>query len=152
MLPSDCDGTCSSSVKPPNAFSRQSDLVRAGVVVHDIGKIWHSAELSGPGSSHELTGERVLLERGWDADVARVCWTHARWSDPTCSLEELLVALADKLWRGVRVTDLEERVIDAVAVKLGRDRWDIYTTFSNVFDEVAASGLERLERSAQEAT
>jgi hypothetical protein len=129
-----------------------ADLVRAGVAVHDIGKIWHSAEFSGPGSSHELTGERALLERGWDPDVARMCWTHARWSDRSCSLEELLVALSDKLWKGVRVADLEERVIDALAIRLGKDRWDFYTRLTDAFDDVAASGPERLERSVQEAT
>jgi hypothetical protein len=129
-----------------------AELVRTGVLVHDIGKIWHPAELVGPGSSHESAGERALLERGWDADVARICWTHARWIDPSCTLEELLVALADKLWKGVRVPDLEERVIDAIASRLGRDRWDIYTVMTDAFDEVAAGGSHRLERSAQEAT
>jgi hypothetical protein len=126
--------------------------VRVDVLVHDIGKIWHSAELSGPGSSHERTGERVLLERGWDADIARICWTHAQWADTSCSLEELLVALADKLWKGVRVSALEERVIDAIASRLRKDRWDVYTEFANVFDEVAAAGPGRLERSVQGAT
>lgn len=132
--------------------SVNAELVRTGVLVHDIGKIWHPAELFGPGASHELTGERELLERGWDPDVARNCWTHARWTDAARTLEELLVALADKLWKGVRVADLEERVIDTIASRLGKDRWDVFPALSDAFDEIAALGPDRLERSAQEAT
>ncbi|HET9955557.1 MAG TPA: hypothetical protein VFQ61_13680 [Polyangiaceae bacterium] len=34
--------------------------------------------------------------------------------------EELLIALADKLWKGVRNPRLEQRCIDAVAAALGQ--------------------------------
>jgi len=36
--------------------------------------------------------------------------THARWRHMHVSLEELIVALADKLWKGVRDSELEEGV------------------------------------------
>src|SRR5262245_39908994 len=68
-------------------------FVRVGVVLHDVGKVLHRSELDGPGSSHEPAGERLLLERGATADVARVCRSHAQWLDVAETLEELVVAL-----------------------------------------------------------
>jgi hypothetical protein len=52
--------------------------------------------------------------------------SHARWSTMVASFEELLVALSDKLWKGVRKPDLEERVIDAIAARVGNQRWDVF--------------------------
>jgi hypothetical protein len=66
------------------------------------------------------------------------------------SLEELLVALADKLWKGVRNSALEERVIDEVANATGRSRWDLFVELDSLFEEVAADGSSRLERSRTE--
>ena len=65
----------------------------------------------------------------------------------TVSLEELLVALADKLWKGVRKLELEERVIDRVAASLKTDRWDAFVELDNLFETIAADGTARLERS-----
>ncbi len=90
------------------AFTRlgvrvDGDFVRVGVVLHDVGKIVYQDELSNPGAKHESAGERLLLERGVSAQIARVCRSHAQWSSLDSSLEELIIALADKLWKGVRV-------------------------------------------------
>jgi hypothetical protein len=49
-----------------------------------------------------------------------MCGTHARWrEEPEVTLEELLVALADSLWKGRRDHQLEQRVVDAVATRAG---------------------------------
>src|SRR5689334_15102928 len=77
-------------------------LVRAGAMLHDAGKALHPAELSQSGSEHEPAGEALLLARGVDPSIARCCVSHARWANMDVSLEELLVALADALWKGVR--------------------------------------------------
>lgn len=50
------------------------------------------------------------------------------------ALPELLVALADELWKGVRVRSLEEAVIDAIAVRTGRSRWDVFSPSSTAAD------------------
>lgn len=117
------------------------------MVLHDAGKAIHTAELSGPGSEHEPTGEKVLLERGVPATLARVCRSHAQWATLETSLEELVVALADKLWKGARVPALEGRVIDAAATLARRDRWDLFVPLDAVFEEVAGGGEDRLSRS-----
>ncbi|MBX3199154.1 MAG: HD domain-containing protein [Labilithrix sp.] len=122
-------------------------LVRAGVMLHDTGKILHPNELAGGGSNHEEAGRGLLLERGIDPAVARCCVTHAQWASHECSLEELLVALADALWKGVRRDELERRVVDAMARRLMVDPWSIYVTLDTCFEEVADGGSERLSRS-----
>jgi hypothetical protein len=64
-----------------------------------------------------------------------------------CSLEELLVALADKLWKGARHEKLERRVIEGVAGKFGKGVWDVFVELDTGFEEIAAGGAARLERS-----
>jgi hypothetical protein len=124
-------------------------LVRLGVALHDAGKILHPSELDGSGAHHEPDGERLLLAHGVDPKVARCCMSHARWREMECSMEELLVALADKLWKGARNAELERRVIESVATKLGKDMWDVFVELDTCFEEIAARGSERLERSGR---
>ncbi len=123
------------------------DFIRIGVAIHDIGKIVHPREMSGPGSEHEPEGERILLEKGVTAKLARVCMSHARWKNMECSTEELLIALSDKLWKGKRVEDLELAVIDQIANLLNLERWDIFPDLDFSFEEIASGGHERLQRS-----
>lgn len=124
-----------------------ADFVRLGVALHDVGKILHPAELDGPGSQHEPAGERLLIQHDVDPKVARCCLSHARWSEMEVSLEELLVALADKLWKGVRQAELERRVIEGAAAQLGKDFWEVFVDLDTAFEEIAAEGPNRLERS-----
>jgi hypothetical protein len=125
----------------------QADLVRVGVALHDSGKILHPDELDRAGGEHEPSGEALLLQHGVSPEVARICLSHARWEAMTVSLEELLVALADKLWKGVRKPELEERVISEIAVRLAKDRWSLFIELDSVFESIAAEGTDRLERS-----
>ena len=125
----------------------RADLVRVGVVLHDVGKIVHPAELGGGGAEHEPAGEALLLERGVSPELARICVSHARWRRMPVSLEELVVALADKLWKGVRDAELEERVINLVASNLALDRWELFVELDTAFEVIAGDGAQRLERS-----
>lgn len=136
------------------AFARQSvpldeNFVRIGVVLHDVGKIVHQNELSKSGSEHESVGERLLLEHGVSAKLARVCRSHAQWASLDSSLEELVIALADKLWKGVRVQALEEQIVERAALSTNRDKWDMFIEFDSVFEEIASQGDARLSRSHQ---
>lgn len=121
--------------------------VRAGVVLHDAGKVLHPEELERPGADHEPAGEALLRAHGVSDELARVCVTHARWSAPETTLEELLIALADTLWKGSRKRALEERVIDAAAERLSKPRWDLFVELDSLFEQIAADGAERLARS-----
>lgn len=81
----------------PLPFDRA--VVLAGAALHDAGKIVHAEEMSAPGSEHEAAGRELLLGRGVPAGLARFCVTHAAWGAPDCTIEDRLVALADKLWK-----------------------------------------------------
>lgn len=63
------------------------------------------------------------------------------------ALEDLLVALADKLWKGKRVAELEQRVITALARSSGRDAWSLFVVLEDCFETIAAGGAARLARS-----
>ena len=119
----------------------------AGAALHDAGKVLHPAELAGPGAEHEPAGEALLLSHGVAPHIARCCRSHAQWASLECALEELLVALADKLWKGVRVPKLELRTIEAVAASLGRPLWDLFVALDSGFEAIAATANDRLARS-----
>ncbi|AKU98589.1 hypothetical protein AKJ09_05253 [Labilithrix luteola] len=124
-------------------------LVRAGAMLHDAGKILHPNELTNPGKNHEEAGEAMLLAQDVDPVVARCCVTHAQWASFDCSLEELLVALADALWKGIRRDPIERRVVDEVARRLRGDAWESFVVLDECFERIAEAGPERLERSVR---
>src|SRR5262249_19447934 len=105
----------------------REDIVRLGVAVHDAGKITHQRELDEKGREHEASGEELLLKAGVQPVIARCCVSHARYNSLETSLEELLIALSDKLWKGERAGTLELRVVDAAAKLLGKSRWHVFT-------------------------
>jgi hypothetical protein len=84
---------------------------------------------------------------GYDPRIARCCVSHARWKTMECSLEEILVALADALWKGARRPVLEGRVIVEIAARLGWDRWTAFVELDECFEEIGDGGAERLLRS-----
>jgi len=95
------------------------EFIRIGVAIHDIGKIVHTNEMTGPGSDHEPEGEKILKDHGVSSKLARVCLSHARWREMECSTEELVIALSDTLWKGKRSEELELEVIEAKPGALG---------------------------------
>jgi HD domain len=124
-----------------------ADFVRIAVVLHDSGKILHPDELDGGGDKHEHAGEMLLRAQGVGSALARCCISHARWAQMQCSLEELVVALADTLWKGKRNAALEKRVIKVISERLGLSFWDLFIELDNSFESIAASGTTRLLRS-----
>jgi hypothetical protein len=124
-----------------------ADFVRAAVVLHDAGKILHPGELHGGGGEHEAAGDVLLRAHGVDPALARCCLSHARWNEMPCSLEELVVALADTLWKGRRNATLEKRVIDATCGRLDQSFWNLFVELDDCFESIAADGAARLLRS-----
>lgn len=121
-----------------------AETILIGAVLHDAGKIVEPGELDGPGDRHEAAGREFLLSAGYPPEIARMCVSHSQWQTVDCSLEELIVALADKLWKGKREDALEAMVIERVARMLGRERWQVFQELDSHFEAIAARGHERL--------
>ena len=124
-----------------------AQTVLVGAAIHDAGKIVHPHEMDGPGNRHEPDGRALLTEHGV-GEAARFCVTHAQWDRAGIELEDLLVALADKLWKGKRVAELERRVVEQLGKRSGQAFWDVFVCADAVFERVAAGADDRLNRSA----
>lgn len=120
------------------------EFIIAGAMLHDFGKIWIPAELDAPGNLHEARGEAEALAAGVPAALARVCKTHAQWRTLEVSDEELVIALADHLWKGKRSPELEERVTRRVARRLGVDYWDVWGECDAAFEAASSEATSRL--------
>ncbi len=123
------------------------EVILAGAALHDAGKIVHPGEEHAPGHEHEQAGQALLVASGVPASLARFCVTHASWGGEDRTLEDLLVALADKLWKGKRVDDLEQLAITRIARVLGRSEWEVFAELDAPFEAIAAGGSDRLARS-----
>lgn len=101
-----------------------------------------------PGHAHEAAGEALLLEAGLAPEIARMAVTHARWDDPRAELEDRLVALADKLWKGKRDGALETALTSELAARTARAAWEVFAALDGVAARIAEDGPDRLRRSA----
>lgn len=120
------------------------EAVRYGAATHDVGKTYVIEELSGPGSEHEQRGYRLLLDHGVEERHARFARTHGTWDGPDVTFEDLLVSLADKVWKGKRVPDLEQRVVDHLATTAGQEPWEAFMALDDLLTDLAADADRRL--------
>ncbi|WP_257153643.1 HD domain-containing protein [Streptomyces lunaelactis] len=120
---------------PALSFDREAVLF--GAATHDVGKTMYVAELTGPGSEHEEAGRRLLLAEGFAPHLARFAGTHARWTDPEIGIEDLLVSLADKIWKNKRVQELEDLLVARLAGASGGAAWE---EFLELDEELARVG------------
>lgn len=116
-----------------------------GAATHDLGKALVPAELSGPGREHEAVGRRWLEEQGVAPALARFAETHGTAWDEGEDLEDLLVALADAVWKGSRVDRLEARVVAALSRESGAPGWEVFGELDSLLEKIAAVGHLRLE-------
>lgn len=123
------------------------DLVLVGAALHDCGKIVHPHEMINPGNQHEISGEQILLYYEVSPEIARFCRTHASWYENDTVLEDWLVALADKLWKGCREKALESMIISYIAQQTKFPEWEVFLEADLLFEEIAAKGSIRLQRS-----
>lgn len=103
----------------------------------------HVGELSGPGASHEEAGRELLLRHGFDERLARFAATHASWTEDI-PLEDLLVSLADKVWKNKRVPELEDLVVARLAEAGGRARWEEFAALDDFLTRIGDGADERL--------
>jgi hypothetical protein len=121
-----------------------AEAVLFGAATHDIGKAVHPAELSGPGSAHESSGRELLLARGVEPRLARFAATHADWNGPGVRLEDLLVSVADKVWKGKRAQEPEDLVVARLAAHSGRTAWEEFLSFDDLLTSIASGADGRL--------
>jgi hypothetical protein len=106
-----------------------------GAATHDLGKVRHPEELEQPGHLHEPAGYELLLNYGVPHELARFAGSHgSSWLTPDPPTEDLLVSLADKVWKGARVTDLERKVLE----KLPGEDWDAFLRLDDILGRLAA--------------
>ncbi|GLY50996.1 HD domain-containing protein [Lentzea sp. NBRC 102530] len=120
------------------------EAVLYGAATHDIGKVLHPNELSGPGHEHEPAGHALLRARGVEERLARFAGTHASWTTAGITLEELLVSLADKVWKANRVPDLEQLVTDHLARVSGQEPWEVFMALDDELNRIAEGADARL--------
>jgi hypothetical protein len=123
-------------------FDREAVLF--GAATHDIGKIIHPEELSGPGHLHEAAGQRLLLAAGVEPRLARFAATHGSWTAADVELEDLLVSLADKVWKAKRVAELEQLVVERLVAVSGRQTWEVFLELDDRLTHLAEGADERL--------
>jgi hypothetical protein len=125
------------------------DAVLFGAATHDIGKILHPEELSRPGSAHEMAGHDLLIARGVTEELARFARNHASWNAHGISTDDLLVSLADKIWKGKRITNLEQLLIERLAEAGRQQPWEAFAALDDVLDHIAQDAERRLAFQAE---
>ena len=120
------------------------ELVLFGAATHDIGKTKIKSELFESGKRHELVGRDILKELGYSDQWSRFALTHGNWKDDQLTMEDLLVVVADKIWKGKRVEDLEERLGQLMAEDLAMDYWEIYQTLDALLSEITLGADQRI--------
>ena len=125
---------------PKLAFD--AEAVCFGAATHDLGKALHPNELTGSGSERGSRLQAAARERSRRAS-SPFC-PHAReveWA----TIEDQLVSLADKIWKGRRQDDLEQLIVARIAAVTGDEAWNIFMSLDEILTRLAASADERLE-------
>lgn len=91
---------------------------------------------------------RTLRENGIPDALSRFAETHACRNTAEMSAEDLLVALANTIWKGKRNDDLEQALTSLVSRGTGEETWAIWLRLDDVLTAIAASADERLANQA----
>ena len=127
---------------PGLTFDR--DAVLFGAAVHDIGKAVHHDELVEAANRHDKRGLELLKSMGVPEHKARFAYTHRNWSDNNVTFEDLLVAMADKWWKGKRIEDLESKAADHLARASQKPRVTCYAALDEILESLARDAQARL--------
>jgi hypothetical protein len=120
------------------------DAMLFGAATHDIGKAAFPAEITGPGSAHEEAGRQFLLSREVSPGLARFAATHAAWDGPGIGAEDLMVSVADKIWKNKRVPALEDLLVARLAQASGRDAWQEFADLDALLGAIGDGADDRL--------
>jgi hypothetical protein len=125
-------------------LSFDASAVLFGAATHDLGKCQFPEELYGPGRKHEEHGATILESHGVPAPLARFASTHGTWQFQDLPLEDLLVCLADTVWKGQRIDDLETKLLHILAELTGAEAWEVFGHLDALLGRIADQGEERL--------
>ena len=121
------------------------ELVRFGAATHDIGKIVHPEELIESGKHrHQRSGLELLQSLGIPPERARFAWTHGNWNSDDITLDDLIVALADKSWKGKRIEALEHRTTEFLNAATSRPQWACYAELDEMLQLLTRDADKKL--------
>lgn len=112
-----------------------TEVVVGSLILHDAGKIIHPEELTAEGKAHLEAGFKLLMESNIDERIAKSCISHEKWNEMECSIEELVVALADTLWKGERIPQLERIFIDKIWPFTNTEYWTFFLELDNSLNQ-----------------
>ncbi len=119
-------------------------FVLFGAATHDIGKVHIHSELFERGKTHEEIGEKLLLQLGYEMEKARFARTHGNWEAENLKFEDLLVCLADKIWKGKRIPELESKIRAHIINTLQLPYWDVYFELDTCIEHIVLDADKRL--------
>ncbi len=127
------------------SLSIDREAVLLGAATHDIGKTSYPEELTGLGRKHETAGPDLLIGQGLAPKHARFAQTHGQWAHQTApTIEDLLVALADTIWKGKRNQRLEDAIIAYISQVQGQEVWEVFMTLDDILVGIAEDAEIRL--------
>ena len=124
-------------------LSLDIELVLCGAALHDVGKVRVPEGLKQSEETQESAGEALLLTLGVPPEVAACCSARSRVSERS-SLELLLVALADALWKGSRDKLLEQAFADRLCAQLSVAAPEVWVAVNDLMQRTASHGPRRL--------
>ena len=119
------------------------ELALFGAATHDIGKCVCKNELTQPGREHEAQGQKLLLSLGASPQMAAFAKNHSSWTERS-SIESLLVSLADKIWKGSRVAELEDLVASKISQTSALEKWEAYLLLDDIIQKISSDADKRL--------
>ena len=76
-------------------------------------------------------------------EKAKFAASHAVWSEKS-TIEELVVSLADKVWKGCLIQDLEDLLIEKIATETKIEHWRIFSLLDSIIEDITRDADERL--------
>ncbi|MCH5584717.1 HD domain-containing protein [Shimazuella sp. AN120528] len=120
------------------------NAVLFGAATHDIGKVIATDEITKPGSTHEKLGYQLLIEQGMKASLARFTYTHSSWTSKVTTIEDWIVSLADKVWRGTRLTDLEDQIVQHISDISKKEKWQVFLELDDLLTLISQDSETRI--------
>ncbi len=115
-----------------------------GASTHDIGKLVITDELYKKGKEHESEGFKLLKSLGYKDDIARFTITHGNWRGDNLEIEDFIVCLSDKVWKGKRDIELEECIVNKISEMTKIDFWDVSTKLELILEKIVIESDKRI--------